>query len=128
MKTIFKILILGFLISSCSLQNKSTNGDNIFVTKKVDLDKNVGKFIIIKGEIISAKIPTIIGVDVSLKDVSEEFGDVSGKIGMASGILIKTVVTDADLHSTNRGNGTFYRLKDPKSELNAQVVIDIDDN
>jgi hypothetical protein len=120
--------MISLLLTSCSLKDKSTAGDNIFVTEKVDLDKNMGKFIIIKGEIQNSKTPTIIGVDVSIKDVYEEFGDVSGKIGMACGILLKTIVTDADPYSTNRGNGTFYRIKDPKSDSNSEVVIDLDDN
>ena len=123
MKNVFKLLILSILISSCSSNNSTTEYIKILVTKKEGLDNVVGKIITIKGEIKNTKIPTIIGVDISTKDAYKKFGDLKGKTGTASGILIKNVIKDANRYSTNRGNGTFYRLINPKNGFDAEVEI-----
>ena len=76
------------------------------VTKKENLDKYVGKLITIKGEISNTKTRTIQGIDVRFDGIIKD-----GTIAAATGVLFKTIVTDAKPYAANRGNGTFYRLQ-----------------
>lgn len=83
------------------------------LTSRDSLENYVGKLITIKGKIHYAFIPTLMGVDISCYDVYRNSGDPDGKIGIATGILVKTVMTGTDGSTQNRGDGTFYHLKDP---------------
>ena len=111
MKTVFKILIVSILISSCSLRNNSNQEIITVVTKKEEIDKYVGELITIKGKITNTKIRTIIGIDVGYNGTIEE-----GTIGIATGVLRKRIVTDAEPYSANRGNGTFYWLQHKRNK------------
>lgn len=75
-----------------------------------DLQKYVGQDITLIGEVRNSKIPTLNGVDIQAENIR-------GKRIIATGILIKTVLTekDVDHFSTNRGTGTFYHLKNEKT-------------
>ena len=90
------------------------------LTTQSNLDYYVGKLVTIKGEISNTKIPQILGIDVSYAGY-----DSRGEIGIATGILIKTIVLEKDIdpYTQNRGAGTFYRLKEPESEYEAKVKI-----
>lgn len=116
--TLFLIIsVLSFI--SCSAQKDSLkNKEIIMVENQEDLEKYVGELITVKGEVSNTKIPTVIGVDISSYSP-----DLRGKIGIATGILEKIVVLeeDVDMYSTNRGAGTFYLLRDPKSKHLSQV-------
>jgi hypothetical protein len=121
MKTQFVIpfILSLFLFTSCSVQEKSGTDQKATIVKKAaDLDKHVGKLITIKGEVTNTKIPQILGVDVA-----SDSPDLRGKMATATGVLEKTVVLekDVDKYTANRGAGTFYRLKDPKTNYDAQV-------
>lgn len=111
-------------MASCECFSQVNNDAAEIVTDTIltpaNLDDYVNKLVTIKGEILNTKIPQIIGIDVDCTEYHPE-----GKIGIATGILIKTVVLekDVDPYSTNRGAGTFYRLKAPGSESDAEVII-----
>lgn len=118
-KITLSLIISVLLFISCSAQKDSTNNKEIItVENNEDLEKYVGELITIKGEVTNTKIPTLIGVDIS-----SDSPDLRGKIGIATGILEKRVVLedDVDIYSANRGAGTFYRLREPNSNYEAQV-------
>jgi len=92
--------------------------DTIVITKSniQDLKKRVGEIITIKGIVENSKIPTLLGVDIDIDN-----DDLFGKTVKATGILEKTIVTEVDPYSTNRGTGTFYRLVDSSKNITAKV-------
>ena len=115
-RKVFTILMLLVCTLSYS-QTENTEQISADTLTSVDnLNGYVGKLVTIKGVIFYAKIPRIIGVDVSCFDIYNNSGNPQGKTGIATGILIKTVVKEVVPHSANRGVGTFYRLKDPASK------------
>ena len=120
MKNVFKIAVISLLLLSCSILRNS-NKEVVVVTKKENLDKYVGQYITIKGEISYKFISTIIGVDVSCNNAFKENKNLQGIQAKASGVLIKTVIKKVNPYSQNRGKGTFYRLKDPETGFDAEV-------
>lgn len=117
MKTLITIIIALAQIA-CQAQINKTETLSDTITSRKNLDDYVNKLITIKGEISRTKIPQILGIDVDCVNCK-------GKNGIATGILIKTIVLekDVDPYSQNRGAGVFYRLKNPNSEYDAQVEI-----
>jgi len=131
MKTVFKILMIGLLLSGCALRSNSNQEVVAVVTKKENLDKYVGKRITVKGEIFYKFIPTIIGVDVSCINVYKIGQDLNGKKAVATGVLTKTIVKEIPkmkskegyvTGSQNRGVGTFYALIVPENDSNYAEV------
>ena len=110
------ISILSFI--SCSIQKENSSNRIILIEKHEDLEKHVGEIITIKGKVSNTKIPCIIGVDI-LSDSP----DLRGEIGIASGVLEKSIVLeeDVDMYSSNRGAGTFYLLRNPTTKQVSQV-------
>ena len=90
------------------------------LTTQSNLDDYIGKLVTIKGEISNTKIPQILGIDVSCDGY-----EYRGETGIATGILIKTIVLekDVDPYTQNRAAGSFYRLKEVESEYDAKVII-----
>jgi len=115
MKTIIVLIFTLIGLNGFSQMDTLTSVDN--------LDDYVGKIIILKGEISYSKIPTILGVDVNCNTIYSENGDPNGKTGVATGILVKTVVTEVDPYTTNRGTGTFYRLDGSITGLAAEAKL-----
>jgi len=120
-KTIFTVCLIQFFAYASYAE------DNTIIpilTNQSDLDLYVGKVITIRGKVTNTKIPTIIGVDVR-----SDAPDLRGEIGEATGTLNKWTVTKEGLEQTikekgmfsNRGTGTFYRLKEVSSNLTAHV-------
>lgn len=124
MKTIFKILTISLVLSSCFNSGWYTKAEAI-VTNKENLDQYVGKLITIKGKIVYKHIPTIIGVEVSCKNAYKIDENLNGRIGTANGILTKIIVTEIDSVTQNRGVGTFYRLKYENSNRNSEVTLSL---
>lgn len=112
------VIISIFSFISCSSQKGNSSNRVILIEKHEDLEKHVGEIITIKGVVSNTKIPCIIGVDI-LSDSP----DLRGEIGIASGILEKSVVLeeDVDIYSSNRGAGTFYLLRNPSTKQISQV-------
>jgi len=94
--------------------------DVIVITKSnvKDLEKHVGETITINGIVENSKIPTLLGVDIEIEN-----DNLFGKMVKATGVLEKTVITEVDPYSTNRGTGTFYRLVDSSNNSTAKVQI-----
>lgn len=115
---LFLYALPGFCQLNAENKNDTTKLDTL--TSKVNLNNYVNKLITIKGEISNTKIPQIIGIDVSCKE-----SECRGEIGIATGVLIKTVILEKDVnpYSSNRGAGTFYRLKELNSEFDSEVII-----
>jgi hypothetical protein len=118
MKTLITIITIALAHIACQAQINKTETLTDTIISRENLDDHVNKLITIKGEISRTKIPQILGIDVDCVNCE-------GKNGIATGILIKTIVLekDVDPYSQNRGAGVFYRLKDPNSEYDAQVEI-----
>ena len=118
MKTLITIITIALAHIACQAQINKAEILTDTITSKENLDNHVNKLITIKGEISRTKIPQILGIDVDCVGCE-------GKNGIATGILIKTIVLekDVDPYSQNRGAGIFYRLSDPKSEYGAKVEI-----
>ena len=118
MKILLTLSLICIYISGCSKKITEIKSNIPVLTDIKDLDQYVGRTITIQGVVSNTKIPTIIDVDV------DSFNpDLRGMKSQATGVLIKWTVDpkDIDPYSQNRGAGTFYRLKDPNSEYNAQV-------
>lgn len=117
--------MLLFLISMLSFESFCQSKDTMAVatdtiTTSANLDFYVGKLVTIKGQISNTKIPQICGIDISCDDNAQ-----AEKMGISTGILTSTVVSekDVDPYSSNRGAGTFYRLIDPETGFTAKVII-----
>ena len=98
--------MISLFLTNCSSLKNSNSEVVAVVTKKENLDKYLGELITINGEIRNSKIRVILGVDVRYDGIIEE-----GSIATATGILIKSIVTDATPYSANRENCTIYRLQ-----------------
>lgn len=122
MKSIPSLILITLASFGCFGQvfNDSTEILMDTITTRANLDNYVNTLVTVKGEISNTKIPQILGIDVDCNEYNPR-----GKIGIATGILIKTIVLEKDVerYSQNRGAGVFYRLKDPGSDYNAKVTI-----
>jgi hypothetical protein len=78
-----------------------------------DLEQRVGQRVVLEGIVTNTKCPQVQGVD------AWGLEDYRGQRVRVSGVLRKTVVTQADVDPliANRGAGTFYSLDDMKYEL-----------
>ncbi len=78
-----------------------------------DLEQRVGQKVVLEGIVTNTKCPQVEGVD------AWGLEDYRGQRVRVSGVLRKTVVTEADVNPlvANRGAGTFYSLGDMKYEL-----------
>ena len=92
--------------------------DQIVITESNinDLENYVGQIITIKGIVENSKIPSLLGVDIENDDSNLE-----GKMVKATGVLKRTIITEVDPYSANRGIGTFYRLVDATTKNTVQV-------
>ena len=83
------------------------------LTKGTDLDRYVGRVVVVRGELSNTKIPTILGIDVACPD-----DKLRGKDAYAVGILTKWTITQEELNKAfqasgpiaSRGAGTTYVL------------------
>lgn len=119
MKEISLSLFILFMFAGyCNSQEVRFNEKTEIIESSEQLDKYVGKSITIKGVVTDTKIPTIMGIDIVSDDPN-----LRGKLGVATGILQKTVFTEdeIDKYAANRGAGKFYKLKDPETNFAAQV-------
>jgi len=117
-KISLSLLVLFIFANYSNSQEVRFDEKTEFIESTKQLDKYVGKLITIKGTVTNTKIPTIMGIDILSDDP-----DLRGQLGIATGILQKTVFTEdkIDKYSANRGAGTFYNLKDPNAKFAAQV-------
>ena len=117
-KISFSLFILLLFAGYCNSQEVRFDEKTEIIESSEQLDKYVGKSITIKGAVTNTKIPTIMGIDI-LSDNP----NLRGKLGVATGILQKTVLTEdeIDKYAANRGAGTFYKLLDPDTNFAAQV-------
>jgi hypothetical protein len=78
-----------------------------------DLEQRVGQKVVLEGIVTNTKCPQVQGVD------AWGLEDYRGQRVRVTGILRKTVVTEADVNPlvANRGAGTFYSLDEMKYEL-----------
>jgi hypothetical protein len=94
------------------------------LTRHAQLDAHLNELVTLRGEVSNSKIPTLLGVDVS----SDE-PDLRGQEAEATGVLVRWKVTQQELDAAiaehgmfqHRGPGTFYRLREPESDADAQV-------
>ena len=79
----------------------------------LDLEQRVGQSVVLEGVVTNTKCPQVQGVD------AWDLEDFRGQRVRISGVLRKTVVTEADISPSvaNRGAGTFYSLDEMKYEL-----------
>ena len=117
-KISLSLFVLFIFANYCNSQEVLFNEKTEIIESTKQLDKYVGKLITIKGTVTNTKIPTIMGIDIYSDDP-----DLRGQLGIATGILQKTVFTEdeIDKYSANRGAGTFYNLKDPNAKFAVQV-------
>ena len=122
MKIILTLAVLALFFSKQSLaQNENSIQEGfepVIVAHEEELDDYVGQLITIKGEVSNTKIPQILGVDVASDDP-----DLRGEFAVATGVLVKWIVTEDEVDNSvaNRGAGTFYRLTDKESNYEVQV-------
>ena len=78
-----------------------------------DLEQRVGQKVVLEGIVTNTKCPQVQGVD------AWGLEDYRGQRVRVSGVLRKTVVTEADVNPlvANRGAGIFYSLDEMKYEL-----------
>lgn len=87
--------------------------DGLLVTDPDAREAAVGKRVTLRGVVERSKIATLVGVDVR-----SDSPDLRGHEAVATGVLEKTVVTQAEIDAEvarhgqfpNRGPGVFYRL------------------
>jgi hypothetical protein len=121
MRSILSLILLLGISVHCLGQNKDTFHSPIdTITTNTNLDSYLSKLITIKGEVSNTKIPQILGIDVSCEEDCS-----NGEIGIATGILVKIVVSKQDInrYTQNRGAGIFYKLMEPNSEYHAKASI-----
>jgi len=122
MKLISSLILIILASIGCFSQvyNDSTEILTDTITTRENLDNYVNTLVTIKGKISNTKIPQILGIDVDCNEYNPK-----GKIGIVTGVLIKTIVLEKDVerYSQNRGAGVFYRLKEPGSDYDAKVTI-----
>ena len=117
-KISISLFILYIFAGYCNSQEVRFDAKIEIIESSEQLDKYVGKSITIKGAVTNTKIPTIMGIDILSDDPN-----LRGKLGVATGILQKTVFTEdeIDKYAANRGAGTFYKLMNPDTNFAAQV-------
>ncbi|HZE99525.1 MAG TPA: hypothetical protein VE981_21145 [Planctomycetota bacterium] len=114
------------LLASCGSAEKM-NETPLLITQRDQVEAAVGKRVTLRGEFVSSKIQTILGVDVDGDHLSRDV-----KTATATGVLQKTVVTQDDIDKEvkrlggvfpTRGPGTFYILIDPASNTAAKAEV-----
>lgn len=92
------------------------------LTEKKEVVKHIGEKVTLVGEVSNTKMPQILGVDVA-----SDAPDLRGKRAEATGILERYEVTQAQIKKmdrigiAHRGTGVFYRLRDERRKMDAQV-------
>jgi len=120
------ILLLLALLVGCSDTDASgdasvnSESGEVVITNPKDLDKHVGKTVVIRGELHRLKLPSVLGVDLSFNDIESD--DTFGKQVECTGKLQREVVTDAPPEAA-RGNGTYYALIDVSKDEPVTVKI-----
>ena len=117
-KITLSLLTVILFATICTSQEVHFNEKTEIIESNEQLDKYVGKEITIKGPVSNTKIPSIMGIDIVSDDP-----DLRGQLGVATGNLHKKTITEdeVDKYSANRGAGTFYVLKDRKTNGLVQV-------
>jgi hypothetical protein len=96
---------------------KTLNQTPILITKSEQIEGAIGKLVTIQGEFRFSKIQSILNVDVDGNSLGPDIPS-----AVATGILLKSVVTQEDLDReekrlggvfAHRGPGTYYHLSDP---------------
>ena len=120
-KTVFSLCLLVF----CFYASVITADSHVpVITSQMNIDAYIGQVISIKGEVANTKIPTIFGIDVK-----SDSPNLRGKVGIATGILEKWIITGEELERRmeekgmfpHRGPGVYYRLKEVDTGHTAQV-------
>jgi len=109
-------LTFTFLISKACLLGCHHRAASLSVApaqSTLDLEQRVGQRVVLEGIVSDTRCPQVQGVD------AWGLEDYRGQRVRVSGVLRKSVVTEADVDPTiaNRGPGTFYSLDDMKYKV-----------
>ena len=109
---IFTFLVSAACLFGCQLRTSSPIASTQSEAMP-NLEQRVGQNVALEGIVSNTKCPQVQGVD------AWGLEDYRGRRVRISGVLRKTIVTQADVDPTlaNRGAGTFYSLDDMKYEL-----------
>ncbi len=116
----FILIILTTCLLGCN------QGRHVVITDRNQLDSHIGEVVTIRGQVTDTKWPTILGVRVS-----SDSPDLRGQLAEATGRLEKWTLTQEAIDAANAiagpiqtdGPGIKYRLFDPKTQRESQVII-----
>ena len=95
----------------------------VVITDPNQRDAATGKWVRVEGAVSDTKMPQIAGVDIDEPSdpipgsSARRVRDIRGQRAWAEGILVRHVVRPEDVNNSfaNRGAGTFFELRDPRT-------------